>query len=270
MRASGLTEFARQTPPPLPNETNPTPVEISHGRDMGPAPSGMIHDFPLSSIDLQQSKTFTPSKKIDGIEKQFYVRCNSHAKGTCQGAKTHIWHGSAAIFREGPIHSLVSALMVLFGGRLRATPLASDENKQEALMKVRAENKWCTPALKGPGVGEASPEDAASTATTTRLHRPLAELISPLLGGTENSRSDEAALDSLIGAADVKWLEGRDRLAPTHEWDTVSRSTATDLQKPAEVPDCGHTAQPGRGEGVFLVQRRAQDNGSGLSRTQHG
>ena len=81
-------------------------------------------------------------------------------------------------------------------------------------MKIRAENKWCTPAPKGFGAGRASPEAAASTATTTSLDRPLAELISPLLGGTENFRSDEVALESLIGVADVKWLEGRDRLAP--------------------------------------------------------
>ena len=43
---------------------------MSHERDMGPASPGNTHAFTLSSIELQQGKSFTPSKKIDGIEKQ--------------------------------------------------------------------------------------------------------------------------------------------------------------------------------------------------------
>ena len=51
------------------------------------------------------------------------------------------------------------------------------------------------------------------------------------MGGTKDFRGGEKALKSLIGAADVKWLGGRARLTPTHEWPAFSQSPATDLRK---------------------------------------
>ena len=47
---------------------------------------------------------------------------------------------------------------------------------------------------------------AASAATVTHEDIPLNDLISPLLDGTKDLRSDEAALEGIIGAADAKWL----------------------------------------------------------------
>ena len=85
-------------------------------------------------------------------------------------------------------------------------------------------------------MGEAPFEAAASAATATHGDRPLDDLISPLLGGTENFRSDEAALEGLIGAADVKWIGGRGRLAPTHEWGTFSKPPTTDLRHCHRTP----------------------------------
>ena len=101
VRAGALTELTRQTPPPLPNKTNPTLEEMSHERDMGPSASGEAYSSPLSTIEPQQGNNFTPSKKIDGVEKQCCIRCNSHTNCTCQGAKAHLWHGSAAISQTG-------------------------------------------------------------------------------------------------------------------------------------------------------------------------
>ena len=57
------------------------------------------------------------------------------------------------------------------------------------------------------------------------------DLIGPLLGGTKDFRSDEAALEDLIGAADVKWFHDRERLAPTHDWGPYSSSPATELRQ---------------------------------------
>ena len=111
------------------------------------------------------------------------------------------------------------------------TSLASDEDKRRALIRIRSENKWCTPAPKGSGASEESPETTPTTDPTPRGQQPLAELIGPLLGGTDDFRSDEKALKSLIGAADVKWLNGRARLASTYEWATFSQAPATDLRR---------------------------------------
>ena len=170
VRALELTEHARQTPPPLPNKTNPTLEEMSRERDMGPAPSAKIHAFPLSGIELQQGKAFTPSKEIGAIKKQCCVRCNSHVKSTCQGAKTHLWHGPTAVFPKGATHASVSTLMVQFGGRLGTTPLATDEDKREAPDKIRAVDKWCTLAPKGPGASEAPPESAETSHSGGQSH----------------------------------------------------------------------------------------------------
>ena len=118
VRTGALTEPAQQTPPPLPNKTNPTLKEMSHERDMGPSAPGRAHSLPLSTAELQQGKTFTPSKRIDGVVKQCCIQCNSHANKTCQGAKTHIWHGPAAVFPGASLHPSVTALMIPFGERL--------------------------------------------------------------------------------------------------------------------------------------------------------
>ena len=121
MRAGALTEATRRTPPPLPNKINPTLEEMSHERDTGPSSSGKTHSSPLSTIELQQGKSFTPGTKIGGVVKQCCVRCNSHANGTCQGAKTYLWHNPAATFPDIPLNPSVSALMVPFGGASRSS-----------------------------------------------------------------------------------------------------------------------------------------------------
>ena len=146
MRAGALTEATRRTPPPLPNKTNPPLEEMSHKRDIGTSPPGQTYSSPLSTIEFQQGKSSAPSKKIDWVVKQCCVRCNSHANSTYQGTKTHRWHGPAAIFPDIPLHPSASALMVPFGGRLGAPPLASDGDKRNVLAHICSENKWCTPA----------------------------------------------------------------------------------------------------------------------------
>ena len=51
------------------------------------------------------------------------------------------------------------------------------------------------------------------------------------LGRTKNSRLDEGSLVSPVGAAGVKWLEGRTCLAPTHDRGAYGDSHATDTHK---------------------------------------
>ena len=188
--------------PPLLNKTNPSREEMSHESDMGSSSSGRANSSPLLTIELQQGNNFIPSKKINGIEKQCCVRCISHANGTCQGAKTYLWHGPAAIFPDKPLHSSAATLMVPFGGRLGAPPLVSEEDKRDALARIRSDNKWCTPAPSGSGSGEVSLDAAASAATVTHEGSPLNGLINPLPNGTKDFRSGEAALEGLIGAAE--------------------------------------------------------------------
>ena len=184
-----------------------------------------------STIELQQGMAFIPSEETDGTWKQYCVRCNSNAKDTCPGAKTHLLPAPA--FPKGATYPSVSALLVLFGGRMGTTTLASDEDKRRAPMKIRAENKWYTPAPKGsgPGASEESSKTTPTTEPTASEQHPLAEFIGSLLGGTEDFRNDEKALKSLAGAGDAKWLNGRTRLAPTYERGTFSQSPATDLLK---------------------------------------
>ena len=66
VRAGGLTKLARQTSPSLPNKTNPALEEMSHERDVGPSASGRAHSSPLSTIELQQSKSSTPARRLVG------------------------------------------------------------------------------------------------------------------------------------------------------------------------------------------------------------
>ena len=121
--------------------------------------------------------------------------------------------------------------MIPFGGRLGVPALSTHEDKRSALAKFCSESKWCTPAPKVTGSSDV-PHDPTSVAeTSTEKDRPLRDLISPLIDGAEDFRGDETALEALIGAVDIKWFEGRERLAPTRDWGTFSSSAATDLRQ---------------------------------------
>ena len=231
LRAVGLTETARRAPPPLPNKTHPTFEEMSHEREVGPSPSGRPHSIPLSTTEFQHGKTVIPSKEFNWVRKQCCVRCNSNASEACQGAKTYHWHGPAAVFPSGPIHPSVTVLLVPFGGRMGTTPLTSDEDKRGALLKIRPESKWCTPAPKGSGAPMEVTGAASITEPSVGGQQPLDRLIEPLLGGTEDFRSDETAMEDLVGAADATWFRGRTRLASTYGWSTFSQSHDTDILK---------------------------------------
>ena len=121
--------------------------------------------------------------------------------------------------------------MILFGGRLGTHAPSTHEDKRSGLAKVRSESKWYTPAPKVAGSSNC-PHDPNSVAEiSTEEDHHLRGLISPLLGGTEDFRSGEAALEALIGSADIKWLDGRERLVPTYDWGAYSSSATTDLRQ---------------------------------------
>ena len=173
VRAGAMTETAKQTPPSLPNVTNPTLEEMSKERDPGPAVSEGRHTVSLASMELQQGEVFTPSKVVGGIERQCYIRCNSNAWKTYQGSNACHWHGPVSIFPKGAIHASASALLVSFGGRkaLKGPPLDSVEDKKKVLDKIRTEKKCCTPAPKGGSNEERTEPAACGTGQHWRMTR---------------------------------------------------------------------------------------------------